>query len=328
MRRTILGLFLDPADEDITTTKFKHGDAVEVEEVQEDLSGMPVYSGTAAYEGAKSVDAPVVNDDGTIDERERTIEDPRLTNWFAVPDANPGFAAVDAGDGDFAFNQLSSITGGWIEDAVYDLHAFTDYLESNDAEIWQVVWSDSDEAGTWYPDESSQNDAITRRGLENHPKQVGFRYSYKSSLIRGTIAGSGYCELYWPEGWEAPEMAQFIREELLRFSAIPDIGYAEDIASGDVGLGDLDDEEDDGESEANGSQDDAQAQLGDTASDDGSAETTPEECEECGREPERGFEKVDGEHLCIVCADARENQAESGFENLESVKVTDGGGDE
>jgi hypothetical protein len=323
MRRTILGLFLDPADEDITTTKLGHGDAVHVEEVQEDLSGIPVYSGTAAYEGSKTVDAPVVNDDGTIDETERTIDDPRTTNWFAVPDANPGFAAVDASDGDYAFDQLSSITGGWIEDAGYNLYAFTDYLESQNAQIWQVVWSDSDEAGTWYPDESgSPTGAITRRGLENHPKQVGFRYSYEGDLLRGTIAESGYCELYWPDGWEAPEMAQFVREELLQFAAIPDIGPAEDIASGDVGISDLDTEEDESGPEAD--QNDAQAQLGETAS-----ESVPDECEECGREPERGFEQVDGEHLCIVCADAREEDSvETGFENLDSVTVTGGESDE
>lgn len=321
MKRTILGLFLDPPENDITTTKFRHGDAIEVEEVQEDLSGVYVYSGTAAHEGSKEVDAPVVNDDGTIDETARMIDDPKLTEWFAVPDANPGFAAIDASDGDFAFNQLSSITGGWIEDAVYNLYAFTDYLEQQNAKFWQVVWSDSNEAGTWYPDGAETDDAITRRGLENSPKQVGFRYTYHGRMVRGTIAESGYCEIYYPEDWAAPEMAQFVREELLQFSGIPDVGPAEDIASGDVGIEGLEDEDDEADSE---DADDAQTQLGDT-----DAEPEVGECEGCGREAE--LKKTSEGMRCVVCADQLEEQAEQstdGFSNLDSVTITDGGSDE
>ncbi len=55
-----------------------------------------------------------------------------------------------------------------------------------------------------------------------------------------------------------------------------------------------------------------------------------EVCEECGKEnPDRGLQDgPDGRDLCIVCADKeREDGASvnSGFENLESVEVTDGG---
>ena len=320
MRRTILGLFLDPADEPIETTAFGHGDALEVEEVQEDLSGLPVYHGTAAYEGIQEVDAPLVNDDGTISKTQRTIEDPRLTEWFAVPDANPGFAAIDASDGEYTYRQLASITNGWIEPAYYDLYAFTKYLESANARFWQVVWSDSDEAGTWYPDADTHGDSITRRGLENHPKQVGFRYSYNGRPVRGTIAASGYCEIYSPK-WGYAEMAQFIRDELLEFSGIPDVGHAEDIATGDVGLADLEDEDEDNPEDA--AEDDAQATL-DAATDD---EHEVTECEQCGREPEKGFQEVAGEQLCIVCADNREDELEQSarekLDNLESDAAVD-----
>jgi RNA polymerase-binding transcription factor DksA len=322
MRRTILGLFLDPADDDITTTDFGNGDALEVEEVQEDLSGLAVYHGQAAYEGTTRVDAGVVNEDGTISETERAIEDPRLTEWFTVPDAKPGFAAIDASDGEYAFRQLSSITGGWIEPAVYDLYGFTEYLEQVDAKVWQVVWSDSDEAGTWYPDDGDQhNDAITRRGLENHPKQVGFRYSYNNRSVRGTIAESGYCELYYPDDWEHQAMAQFIREELLQFAAIPDVGYAEDIADGDVGIEDLEDDEDDEQTTL----DDATPSDGeDEAEDDGGV------CEECGKDdPARGLREVDSQQVCIVCEDKlTEDSSGTSIEDLDSVTVADGGRDD
>lgn len=324
MRRTILGLFLDPADDDITTTTFDRG-GLEVEEVQEDLSGLPVYHGQSAYEGTTQVDAGSVDADGTIYEVERTVEDPRLTEWFAVPDANPGFAAIDASDGEYTFRQLASITSGWVEPAVYDLYAFTDYLESANAQFWQVVWSDSDEAGTWYPDAPDQHqDAITRRGLENHPKQVGFRYGYTDRSVRGTIAASGYCELYYPDDWGFAAMARFIRDELLQFSHIPDVGSAEDIADGEVGLDDLDDEEDDDE-DAEDATDDAQTQLDEATNDGGDEEE--EGCEWCGQ-TEMDLHDHGGEQLCTVCKDKAEEDEEesSGYENLDSVTMAEADG--
>lgn len=324
MRRTILGLFLDPADDDITTTTFDRG-GLEVEEVQEDFSGLPVYHGQAAYEATRTVDAGYVDDEGRIEETERSVEDPRLTEWFAVPNANPGFAAIDASDGEYAFTQLSQITGGWVQPAIYNLYDFTDYLESANAKFWQVVWSDSDEAGTWYPDDADQHqDAITRRGLDSHPKQVGFRYDYDGHLVRGTIAESGYCELYWPDGWEHAAMARFIRDELLQFSHIPDVGPAEDIADGEVGLDDLDDEEDD--EDAEDATDDAQTQL-DEATNDGGDEEEEEGCEWCGQ-TEMDLHDHEGEQLCTVCKDKAEEDEEesSGYENLDSVTMAEADG--
>jgi hypothetical protein len=85
------------------------------------------------------------------------------------------------------------------------------------------------------------------------------------------------------------EFGRWIRDEILPYAALPE---------------------------------DDQQELTDTTDD-------VEECEECGKEdPDRGLHSVDGRELCIVCADAEEEESQTTIEDLDSVTVADGGHDD
>lgn len=271
MRRTILGLFVQPATEQIETTK--RGDTgIDVEEVQETFDGHRIYHGQAGTSTTSSVQAPVIDNDGSISEIERTVQDYKLLEWFAVPNANPGFVAFDTSDNTYARVGLSSLSGGWIQDAKYNLEAVTDhFLDKRNADVWQVVWSDDEEAGTFYP--GPNEDGPVKRGLERRKKQIGFRYMPEEgpAIVRGTIAESGYCELYTPDDYGVAEMAEWLRTELLQFSGVENVGSAEDIASGEADF-----------------------------------ERT---CVDCDR-PSDDLRLVDDELVCPVCLDKREEEDE------------------
>jgi len=119
--------------------------------------------------------------------------------------------------------------------------------------------------------------------------QLGFEYWWDGQqVVRGTLAASGYVAVY--SNMSVDAFGRWVRDEILPYASLPE---------------------------------DEQTELTDSQD-----ESDPAVCDECEREPERGFEQVDGDDLCIVCADARDNQTSSGFENLDSVTVTDGGNDE
>ena len=313
MRRTILGLFVEPATGGIEPTQ-RGSTAVSVEDVQETLGGRSVYHGHAAYRGSRDTPTPVVTetDDGDIEITEGTerVHDPKLVEYFAVPDANPGFVAFDSSDMRFAKNALSAVSGGWIEPAVYDLEAVTDHLtDEHDAGWWQVGWNDDEEAGVYYPDSDpgTATDHITRQGLGKPKSQVGFRYFDGTTSIRGTIAGSGYCNLYSPDAWGFEQMAAWLGNEVLQYSGIKDVGSAQDIANGN-----------------------ADFDFG---------------CDDCGRASEDLREFPGGDVLCPVCKDKRDEDdaatddaqttlgesttddadEEEPYAQLDSVNVTDGG---
>lgn len=236
--RTLLCIYVEPASEPLTSTK-SGSSAVCVEEAQETLDGHTVYHGTAAYMGTTPVDGPYVttDDDGdlVIRETEHVVEDPRSVEFLAVPDANPGFAAFDTSDNRFARNLISKETSGWLEPAIYDVNKFTDHLRSKyEPTIEQVGWEDGDETGVFYPDDKHDNaDTVDVTSVVRKKKsQIGFRYFDESNSVRGTLAGSGYCNIY---SNDSPEwMARFLQTELLKFAGVPDVGWAEDIAAGEA----------------------------------------------------------------------------------------------
>jgi len=235
--RTLLCIYVKPPSEPLTSTQSGNS-AVVVEEAQETLNGHTVYHGTAAYTGTRPVDGPYVttDEDGelTIRETEHVIEDPRSVEFIAVPDANPGFATFDTSDNRFARNLISMETDGWLEPAVYDVDKFTGHLRGKyDPTVEQVGWEDGDEAGVFYPDEDHDDKTVNvTRAVRKKKSQIGFRYFDGANIVRGTLAGSGYCNIYSRD--DAEWTAQFIQTELMPFAAVPDIGWAEDIASGDA----------------------------------------------------------------------------------------------
>lgn len=273
MRRTILALFVDPADEP-PSSAVSGASAITVDEAQQTLNGLTVYSGQAAHRGTREAQAPQIDtsgDDIEISEVETMVDDPKLVNWFAVPDANPGFAAFDTSDCEFARTMLSKVTGGWVEMGAYRIDAFAEHLRQHNPHWWQVGWSDNEESAVWYPGDGSDED-ITQKGLREHKSQIGFEYR-DDHYIRGTVAESGYCSLFSPSGWEVPEMAAFIGETMLQFSGVPNMGTAQEIANGDI------------EFEA--------------------------VCAECGRDSD-DLEERNDELLCPVCLDKIEEEETGG----------------
>lgn len=232
MRRTILGLLADDPDEpDVESAHSGQLWSLQVEEAQQDLAGRTVVSGEAAHVGGEERVVPVIEEDGTISERERMVDDPQRVEWFAVPEASPGYVCVDASGAEWVFRQLGRQLDVWVEAAHYDLGAFHDRLRADqEADVWQVVWSDpaeDGEAGTFYPGFDSDDEAgrtVKKRGLERYKKQFGFTFwsSEAGDTVRGTVARSGYLELYSPRDWGTLETARWLREQALPHAYVPE----------------------------------------------------------------------------------------------------------
>jgi len=231
MQRTVLGLFTSAPEDELES---QHGDlaSLQVTDVQETVDGRRVYAGEAARIGTEERDVPTIGADGEIEEVTQNVQTRTHCDWFAVLDADPAFVAVDSSDADFVFRQIGLITGGHVQEAVYSVDWVQDHIESRGASIWQVLWSNTDEAGSLYPGPDTDEDVI-KRGLRSDLSQLGFTVQYDGQLLRGTIASSGYCELYKPD-WGFVEMAQWIESELLQHSGVEDVGTAEKIAAGQV----------------------------------------------------------------------------------------------
>ncbi|MCD2204383.1 hypothetical protein [Halobacterium sp. KA-6] len=225
MRRTILGLFAQPADSELESLR-RGNTTIAIEDVQQSLDGTTVYEGTAAYEGEREVSAPKItetDDSLEITETTRVIPDHKVVDFFAVPDANPGFAAFNTSDNRFARNTLGLIADGIISDAAYNVDAIAEYLDDEyNANWWQVGWTDEldEESGVIYPEVGNDNE-IVKHGLDRHKNQIGFHYQDGGEFLDGTIAASGYAELYTPESWGAVEMAAWIGNHLSSSPASP-----------------------------------------------------------------------------------------------------------
>lgn len=286
MRRTILGIYIDPATSPIqsTTGKGSGRQSIQVEETQQDLAGADIYHGEAAYIGHEERTGPVIKDDGSIIEDYYTVEVRKQAEWFAIPDGHPGFLAVDASDTRYLQSGLAQMTGGWIAPANYYLPDLVEYVqEEYDATVWQVVWSEKDEAGTYYPGPGS-DESITEHGLQSIPKQVGFSYFDNGQVVRGTCAASGYLELYSPEGWGFAEMARFLQEDVMQFAYVQDVGWASEIAE----------------------------------------QTETRTCEACGRESTTTRKADDGALVCYSCRADRDE--DGGQATLPEAAATEGGG--
>ncbi|MFC5970032.1 hypothetical protein ACFPYI_01690 [Halomarina salina] len=283
MRRTVIALWMD--DPETTTIESASGQntTLQVEDVQETLDGLRVYSGEAAHIGQESVDQPLIHGDGSIEMTTQSVETRTRAEWFAVPDAPTPFAAINTSDGDFVRSMLSRQTGAYLRDAEYYLTGLVDELEDrHDPTWWQVGWSDEDdpgESGMFYPNTYDDSDQAAEqfadRGLRRNLNQVGFSY-FGEEIVRGTVAGSGYLELYSPSDWGVPEMARY-----LMTTAIPHAYVPETDTGGEA----------------------VQRTLGGGTTDDVS-------CDQCGRETD--VEEIGDQELCIVCRDQRDESATGG----------------
>lgn len=271
--------------------------SIQVEGRQEALDGIEVVTGEAALIRHEDVSGISIDSQtGEIYETDHTQERHIHVEFVAVPDPpqGRGFVAVDSSAGTELFDALWSMTGARVQQANYDLDAFARYLEDHDADFWAVGWSSGDEAGAWFPGPDSDED-ITSKALGEEKNQLGFECMRGGERLHGTVAASGYLELYEPSHWDALGMARYLLEDARQFAYIPD----ED--EDDAALEDDDDVVD---------------------------------CESCGRTTEDP-EDVDGQTLCVVCADKADEQTtlddatsdgEEAYAGLDSVHVTEEGG--
>lgn len=231
MNRTVLAIWTEPPTGD-TTIESDHANAssgVEVDMTQETLDGPTVYSGRAAHMGYEEREVLVPGEDGLY-EAERQIENPKDCEWFAVPDSNPGYACFGSSDADYIRSSLALQAGGYLDYANYDLTGIVDAFESESTSWWQVLWSEdssSGESGAFYPAADDSGDSLAERirdrGLRSNITQVGFETAFSGTFMFGTIAASGYCELYTPSELSAAKMAGFVGERLLPHAFVPDV---------------------------------------------------------------------------------------------------------
>jgi len=231
MQRTILGLCVKPIDG--IDSLHDESTSIQVSEVQRTMDAQHVYSGEAASIDSRVEEAaPMIDSDGEISTAEMSFEKRTHSEWLAMPDAKPGFVAIDTSDAEFVFSNIGIHNGGLVLRASFALNGFVDDLVSKGATIWQILWSDGDESGAWYP-ASGSPEKITDHALKGQIQQVGFQMMDDGRFVRGTVARSGYCELYNPQ--MAPEsMAEWLRDHLLQHSGVEGLGSASEIAEKNV----------------------------------------------------------------------------------------------
>ena len=236
MQRTILGLCVKPIDG--VDSLHDEDTSLQVNEVQQTMGGQHVYAGEAASIGSwVDKDAPNIHSDGTISTVEMSFEKRTHSEWLAMPDAKPGFVAIDTSDAEFVFSNIGVHNGGLVLRASFALDGFVDDLISSGATIWQILWSDGEESGSWYPANDSP-EKITDHALKGQIQQVGFQMMDDGRFVRGTVARSGYCELYDPD--MSPEsMAVWLRDHLLQHSGVEGLGSASEIAEQNVDSDDV-----------------------------------------------------------------------------------------
>lgn len=223
MKRTIIGLFDGEAPDSIESKHDGDDVSVQVDEVQQNLSGRPVYHGTAAKRVEREEDVVTIDPEtGDIDEDEDDVERVISTEWVAFLDAGPPFVAVDSSEGTFLFDEFG---GGIIcRRGAYSVDVSAERIRTDhDASFWGVNWSEGEngESGSYYPGVGEDDNEILERAMSREKPQVGFSYFDGEDVYRGVIAESGYLALFRPEDLEFPGLVAWLRNEALTDAYIP-----------------------------------------------------------------------------------------------------------
>ena len=217
--RAILGLVDGDVSRELES-HFSDGSSFQIDEVHTYLDGSSVYHGEAATRTSRRYEGPWIDpDDGTIVDDERHYTKWIGTEWFADLE-DEGFMAVDSGDGEFAFRMARLQTGANIVRPYLKLDDWVGHLEDQGAKFEWLGWSEADEAGVYYPNQSDIDQRVKRRAMTHRNSHIGFEYMSDIGYVRGAAAASGYVEAY---NLTHPEkMARWLVDEVLPFAEVPE----------------------------------------------------------------------------------------------------------
>lgn len=182
-----------------------------------------------------------------------------------------------------------------------------------------MAWGDKIE------DDTSIDRAFAQAARSNTLPQLAGEYTCDllTESMRVNLAASGYVEVWEPE-LSKFQFLRWVRAEILPYVEGVDDEAADksDRAAADedqpsLSAFDTDDAED--------GDDDADDDSGD---DSGTLDWTEGTCDQCGHDRSKTRD-VDGDTWCIICLEERNRENKStGFENLDTVNMTDGGQDD
>ena len=250
------------------------------------LDGRTLYHGVAAGRIESETRVPVVTDDAILMEKDYASEQLK-TEWYV--DLEEGWAGIDTSDGEFFLELLQESHGVISEEMQIGLEAWArDFVQRDSAYCWGLSYSEGDDNDPIRAGAGFHADASIDSLRENAADVSAIGFSYKwggDDRTRGIICESGYVAIY--RDWPAEKFARWLADEVMPFTVY-------DTRAVD------------------------QSTLGDSQ----------EECDRCGRETD--LQDYDDGQYCAVCIDYFEDDetgtdAEDGFENLDTVNVTDGG---
>ncbi|WP_135535350.1 hypothetical protein [Halostella pelagica] len=220
MKRGIIGLVDgNPRDEEIERVR-RDPFAIEPEEITYLDGGASITTGRACDSVDTETEEIYIADEAIITERTEGREHV-LTEFTADIDA--GFVTIDRGDGEFLWERLELQFGVDIERAVLDLDSWARDLDAQGADVWQVGWDrdmgpdDGDqETGVAYHRDARLDGHLADGGIT----QLGFRYDWDGTIMRGAAAASGYVAVF--RSLSDAAWGRWLREEILPHAGIPD----------------------------------------------------------------------------------------------------------
>ncbi|MFC6825626.1 hypothetical protein [Halopelagius fulvigenes] len=219
MHACILGLTDGPAETTTIDSRLDSGfPAIDAESTAY-LDGAEVYHGTCANTiDTQTTDVWVDDETGISTEK---VDGLREVACDFYADLDAGFVGVDSSDGEWLFDYLGARAGVWIDRAVLDLDAWASDLRDDDtAEAWHVGASDKTDPDNPRISIDYHADAHLSQTDGRETSQLGFRYSWNGTSVRGTAAASGYVAVFTTMA--TPTFAKWLREELLEYASLPD----------------------------------------------------------------------------------------------------------
>lgn len=192
---------------------------INVEEETENVSGLPIITGSAAEQVRSKVDRPSIDENGRIIEGKTQSEiDTISTDFAAVPGE---FVVVESSSHEFAFDLIGRNVEALIEPIEFDLDALAkDYRD--EAEFWMGGFYDlggSASNGVAYGDDVFSDPEIGEAVWDSQKNQLGMDFEYNSDQLRIRITESGYVQVFQPSEYGNLSFIRLIHDLLLPYEA-------------------------------------------------------------------------------------------------------------